>query len=72
VLIFENSIPAVHLFLPKILRRVTKKVSESSKGITADLKLAHFPVRSPPPIAALPSMSLIPSAPFADITDGNC
>src|SRR5438034_436895 len=29
---------------------------------TTDLKLAHFPDRLPPPIAALPSISLIPSA----------
>jgi len=31
---------------------------------TTDLKLAHFPDRLPPPIAALPSISLIPSARF--------
>jgi len=36
---------------------------------TADLKLAPFPSRSPLPVAALPSMSLIPSAPFAGETD---
>ena len=36
------------------------------KEATTDLKLAHFPIHSPPPIAALPSMSLIPSAPFTD------
>jgi hypothetical protein len=34
-----------------------------------DLKLTHFPIRSPLPIAALPSMSLIPSAPFTDFTN---
>src|SRR6266550_1331332 len=33
---------------------------------TTDLKLAHFPSRSPLPIAALPSISLIPSARFTD------
>src|SRR5438067_5660454 len=33
---------------------------------STDLKLAHFPTLSPLPVAALPSMSLIPSAPFAD------
>src|SRR6266545_5068182 len=32
----------------------------------APLKLACFPARSPLPITALPSMSLIPLAPFAD------
>jgi hypothetical protein len=36
---------------------------------TRDLKLAHFPIHSPLPIAALPSMSLIPSVPFTDNTD---
>src|SRR5206468_6885912 len=33
---------------------------------TQNLKLAHFPARSPLPVAALPSMSLIPSAPFTN------
>ena len=33
---------------------------------TADLKLAHFPGRSPLLVAALPSISLIPSARFTD------
>src|SRR5882724_7030849 len=33
---------------------------------TTDLKLAPFPTRSPLPIAALPSISLIPSARFTD------
>jgi len=32
------------------------------------LKLVRFPARSPLPIAALPSMSLIPSAAFAAVT----
>ena len=47
-----------------------------------NLKLACFPARSPLPVAVLPSMSLIPSAPFTNphqmiisnkevITDGN-
>src|SRR5204863_9100828 len=36
---------------------------------TADLKLAHLPIHSPPPITALPSKSLIPSAPFTDRAD---
>jgi len=34
------------------------------KLIDTNLKLARMPARSPLPIAALPSMSLIPSAPF--------
>jgi hypothetical protein len=33
---------------------------------TTDLKLAHFPARSSLPIAALPSMPPVPSAPFTD------
>src|SRR5205823_13528079 len=37
--------------------------------LTADLKLARFPARSPLAVAALPSMSLIPSAPFTNDTD---
>src|SRR5581483_10352 len=35
-----------------------------NKFLTADVKLARFPARSPLPLAALPSMSLIPSAPL--------
>jgi len=31
---------------------------------TTDLKLARLPPRSPLPVTALPSMSLIPAAPF--------
>src|SRR4051794_9353238 len=38
----------------------------TSKAAITDLKLAHFSIRSPLPIAALPSISLIPSARFAD------
>jgi hypothetical protein len=36
---------------------------------TADLKLASFPTRSPLPVAALPSISLIPSARSTDVAD---
>jgi hypothetical protein len=36
---------------------------------TADVKLAPFPTRSPLPFAALPSISLFPSAPLADNAD---
>ena len=36
---------------------------------TTNLKLARFPARSPLAVAALPSMSLIPSAPFTNDTD---
>src|SRR5262249_30392241 len=39
----------------------------ASRGMRdTNLKLACFPARSPLPVAALPSMSLIPSAPFTD------
>jgi hypothetical protein len=43
-----------------------KKCIDFCKAIdlSADLKLARFSTRSPLPIAALPSMSLIPSAPL--------
>jgi Nuclease subunit of the excinuclease complex len=43
-----------------------KKCINSCKGIdlSVDLKLTRFPARSPLPIAALPSMSPIPSAPL--------
>jgi hypothetical protein len=34
--------------------------------LDTNLKLAPFPARSPLPIAASPSMSLIPSAPFTN------
>jgi hypothetical protein len=37
---------------------------------TTDLKLAPFPTRSPLPFAALPSISLIPSARFTDWENG--
>jgi len=36
---------------------------------TTDLKLAPFPTRSPLPLAALPSVSLLPAAPLTDFTD---
>ena len=36
---------------------------------TTDLKLAHFPRELAATLAALPSISLIPSAPFTDPTD---
>jgi hypothetical protein len=42
---------------------------KSRNNSTTDLKLARFPIHTPPPVAALPSMSLIPSAPFTDNTD---
>jgi hypothetical protein len=42
---------------------------ETFQSSTTDLKLARFPTRSPLPYAALPSISLIPSARFTDITD---
>jgi hypothetical protein len=39
--------------------------SESLDSLApAHLKLVRFPTRSPLPIAALPSMSLFPNAPF--------
>src|SRR5437667_174476 len=41
----------------------------ATKALTAELKLAPFPTRSPLPFAALPSISLIPSARFTDDTD---
>jgi hypothetical protein len=44
-------------------------MKKSRNNFTADLKLAHFPIRSPLAIAVLPSMSLIPPAPFTDNTD---
>jgi hypothetical protein len=34
--------------------------------LDTNLKLARFPARSPLPVAASPSMSLIPSAPFTN------
>jgi hypothetical protein len=34
--------------------------------LDTNLKLACFPARSPLPVAASPSMSLIPSAPFTN------
>jgi len=40
--------------------------------LTTDLKLAPFPTRSPLPFAALPSISLFPSAQFTDLTDRIC
>ena len=48
---------------PRITQRGYAKV------LTTDLKLARFPTRSPLPVAALPSMSLVPSAPFTNSTD---
>ena len=42
---------------------------EHDKQTTTDLKLARCPSRSPLPVAALPSMSLTPSAPFTDGAD---
>jgi hypothetical protein len=58
----------------KVVSSLTRRQRNPSKNFenlcrTADLKLARFPARSPLPVAALPSMSLIPSAPFTDATD---
>ena len=39
------------------------------KSLTTDLKLAHLPTRSPRALAALPSISPIPSARFTDNAD---
>jgi hypothetical protein len=39
---------------------MTRQYFPGSFILTADLKLARFPARSPLPVAALPSMSLIP------------
>ena len=36
-------------------------------ALDTNLKLACFPARSPLPVAALPSVSLIPSAPFTNL-----
>src|SRR6266487_2954982 len=44
---------------------VEKRARRRMKSDT-NLKLAPFPTRSPLPVAALPSMSLIPSAPFTN------
>ena len=53
----------MHLDFAIALNLVSSQVRTTK---STDLKLAHFPTLSPLPVAALPSMSLIPSAPFAD------
>jgi hypothetical protein len=40
--------------------------AEEATILDTNLKLVRFPARSPLPIAALPSMSLIPSARFTN------
>jgi hypothetical protein len=46
--------------------RIAQSGFAAPEGLTRDLKLVPFPTRSPLPFAALPSISLIPSARFAD------
>jgi hypothetical protein len=41
-----------------------RNTGTQERRLGTDLKLARFPTRSPLPITALPSMSLIPLAPF--------
>jgi hypothetical protein len=44
------------------------RATDCTDQLSTELKLARFPTRSPLPLAALPSMSLIPSAPLRRFT----